>query len=92
MRGQARRTRRAELLDMAVRHVAAAHGWEHDYWHNRVGQTARMAFPGDGELEIEVQVMWDSVEGGAIRVVVSVLHTSVFDILVPTYGLLVTRQ
>ena len=82
-----------ELLESAVRQVENEHGgWRYPYWSSRVGDNRIMPFIGSDELEIDVQVMWDDhrANGGTVRVVVSVLHTSTLDIFPATSSMLVT--
>ena len=75
------------LLDIAVAHVEDVHrDTSYGDWRHQIGESVVRAFPGRPDLEIEVQSCWDDQAGDAIRVFVSVLHTTSLDLRPPTFG------
>jgi hypothetical protein len=80
-----------KLLDRAFDHVMqkfSAEGYR--FWENQIGQEPIIfPHPDDADKEIEITTRWDSVPRQAVRVLISILHSTRFGIVLPTKSFLV---
>ena len=80
-----------KLLDQAFDHVMqkfSAEGYR--FWENQIEQEPIIfPHPDDADKEIEITARWDSVPRQAIRVLVSILHSTRFGIVLPIKSFLV---